>query len=438
MKICLVGDIFVDITLKTAQHDTKMRLGGIVHAARGLWALGVPYSVGYFAPAYLDKQINEYLIAFGCEEIYKLGNVIGSPYIFLIKEAKEVFDQGYEFILRDEIEIEYFEDELHKMKNKNFSDTLLFAGNFNNTVLNDVINAQNIHIDVTNSIQHISELQRFNGKLDSIFVSTSSTLFENHYKGDFNDFKNKLAPYCNKFILKENRGGSRGFNFSSNEYCVASSQTKPIVHSIGVGDVYNAAFISKLLDFKMQSSMIFSSWIAAEYASTTFPDDLKVNINRILSSNFKELENMVGIFMPWERRNQINVYIAAPDFDFIDTTPIEHLVNSLKYHNFSPHRPVKENGQMAADANKNRRQELFSKDMILLDQCQILVAVLLYNDPGTLIEIGLASAKGLPTIVYDPYQIAQNCMLTELPDLVTNDLDHLISEFFSISSKLQK
>ena len=186
----------------------------------------------------------------------------------------------------------------------------------------------------------------------------------------------------------------------------------------------------------MQSSMIFSSWIAAEYASTTYPDDLKINIERILNSNFKELENMVGVSLPWELRKKINVYIAAPDFDFIDTSPIENVVNSLNYHNFSPRRPVKENGQMSDNANKSRRQELYSKDMIMLEQCQILIAVLLYNDPGTLIEIGLASAKGLPTIVYDPYQIAKNCMLTELPDLVTNDLDYLIAEFFSISSKL--
>ncbi|GAB4022704.1 nucleoside 2-deoxyribosyltransferase [Spirosoma migulaei] len=437
MKICLVGDIFVDITLKTNQHDTKMRLGGIVHAARGLWALGIPYSVGYFAPAYLDKQINEYLIAFECEEVHKLGNVIGSPYIFLIQDAKEVFDQGYEFILRNEIEIEYFKEAIHKLNDKSFSDILLFAGNFDHSVLFDVIKRQKIHIDVTNSIRDISSLQANEVKVDTIFLSTSSILFQEHFKDNFNNFKNKLAPFCNKFILKENRGGSRGFNFISNEYCEASSQTKPIVHSVGVGDVYNAAFISKCLELKMQSSMIFSSWIAAEYASTTYPDDLKININRILNSNFKELENMAGISLPWEQRRQINVYIAAPDFDFVDTSPIENVVNSLNYHNFSPRRPVKENGQMADDANKNRRQELFSKDMIMLEQCQILIAVLLYNDPGTLIEIGLASAKGLPTIVYDPYQIAKNCMLTELPDLVTNDLDYLIAEFFSICSKLQ-
>ena len=46
-KICLIGDILVDVTLKTEFNPLKMRLGGIVHAARALWAMGVEYDVAF-------------------------------------------------------------------------------------------------------------------------------------------------------------------------------------------------------------------------------------------------------------------------------------------------------------------------------------------------------------------------------------------------------
>ena len=65
----------------------------------------------------------------------------------------------------------------------------------------------------------------------------------------------------------------------------------------------------------------------------------------------------------------------------------------------------------------------------------MLIAVLLYNDPGTLIEIGLAAQRGIPTLVYDPKKIADNCMLTELPTLVSSDLDEIIAKVFTEYSK---
>jgi len=92
---------------------------------------------------------------------------------------------------------------------------------------------------------------------------------------------------------------------------------------------------------------------------------------------------------------------------------------------------------MEKGASKTRKQELFEKDMTLLGECSMLVAVLLYNDPGTLIEIGLASARGIPTMVYDPYNQAENCMLTELPNLISDDLDEIISEVFIESAKIK-
>jgi nucleoside 2-deoxyribosyltransferase len=259
-------------------------------------------------------------------------------------------------------------------------------------------------------------------------------LFKALYLDDFFKFANEFKAIADRLILKENRGGSRAFDFSSQEQLSIPSQTRPIVHSVGVGDVYNAAYVYSRSIKPLKASLTLSSWIAMEYAITTFPDDFKRGVQRTLKSNIDDLINIGGVILPWEFRKQVNIYIAAPDFDFVNGAPIELLVESLNYHNFSPRRPIKENGQMEKDASKSRKNELFTKDIDLLDNCSMLVAVLLYNDPGTLIEIGYAAAKGKPVLVYDPHNIAENCMLTELPTLISTDLDEIISEIFIINT----
>ena len=93
---------------------------------------------------------------------------------------------------------------------------------------------------------------------------------------------------------------------------------------------------------------------------------------------------------------------------------------------------------MTANAEKAERIGLYSADMTLLSKCNMLIAVLLYNDPGTLIEIGMAVQKGMPTLVYDPKGIADNCMLTECPTFVSSDLDAIMAKVFIEYSKLLK
>jgi hypothetical protein len=434
-KICLIGDIVLDVCLKSKNTPVKVRLGGIVHAARCLWALNIPYTVAYFATSYLDGSIHDYLQKHGCTERIKLGNVVGAPYLFLIEDAKETGDQGYEFILRDSIQIEYDQEALNLLYSKTFSDFLLISGNYNLVELINNLRGR-IHVDLANNLSDFTQLDNLSESLCTAFLSTSSNIFRNYFNGSFTAFANLFSKKTKTLILKENRGGSRGISFENKETACAPSQTQPISNSVGVGDAYCAAFISQSENRTFEEAMCFASWIAAEYALTSFPDDFKTNAQRVIKSKISDLVTLGGTLLPWEERNKLNIYLAAPDFDFIQTEPLNKLAENLSYHNFKPRRPIQENGQMEKDAPKARRQELFSKDMALLEECAILIAVLLYDDPGTYIEIGLASAKGIPVIVYDPYRIASNCILTEIPILISHDLDEIISRVFITASNL--
>lgn len=434
-KICLVGDIVVDVTLKTPHVPTKMRLGGIVHAARALWSMNIPYDVAFIAPSYLDSEIVTFLNAHGCSQTYKVGDVTGAPYLFLIEEAKEIGDQGYEFILRDQIKINYNETILNQLISIHYSDILMISGNYDQHLMLERLKGC-ISVDVANNVLDLSYFSGLKNTIDTVFLSTSSNLFKNLFNNSFRDFCELFRPFCQTVILKENRGGSRGFSFGNNEIFTAAAQTQPILHSVGVGDVFDACSIARKNSDGWENALAFASWAAAEYAQTTYPDDFQKQVKRLLKANPADLVKMGGVQLPWEERNKVNIYIAAPDFDFVDRLPIEQLVKALEYHNFRPRRPIMENGQMEKNASKERRQTLFSGDMKLLEECQMMIAVLLYNDPGTLIEIGIGTTKGLPTFVYDVYNAADNCMLTEIPTLLSADLDSIISEVFIESSKI--
>lgn len=427
--ICIVGDILTDVTLSTNPY--KMRLGGIAHAARGLWALGVDYAIAYFAPAYLDEQIDNYFHQIGCKRIHKIGNVTGSPYTMLIKEVKEIGDQGYDFLYRDCVRIEYLDEEAKHLQE--YDELFAISGNYDfNIVLNHSCQGQLIHMDVANNVESVEQLP-LQKCFKTLFVSTSSGLFKNSFS-NIESFFEQFKPYAERVVLKENRGGSRAYNFNTGEQYQVPSQTCAIIHSVGVGDVYDVTAVTSS-DRSFEDSLYLASWVSMHYAKSTFVEDIKTAVQGVKKIPSEKLKAFSGCLLPWEVRQRCTIYIAAPDFDFVDATPIDILCSSLAYHNFVSHRPVKENGQMTANAPKDERQRLFYGDMQLLSNCNMLIAVLLYNDPGTLIEIGLAAQRGLPTLVYDPNKIADNCMLTELPTLVSSDLDEVISKVFTEYSK---
>jgi nucleoside 2-deoxyribosyltransferase len=231
--------------------------------------------------------------------------------------------------------------------------------------------------------------------------------------------------------LKENRGGARLFK-GGQAMLRAGAQRRDIVHSVGVGDVFDATFLAFAEARGEEGALNLASWIAAEYAATTFPDDFQRACKRTLALTPDELGELPAVSLPWENRSHYQIYIAAPDFDYLDRRHIDTLAASLRYHNFQPRLPVREHGQAQPQTPAPERRRLCDSDVSLLQKCDLLIAVLSYDDPGTQIEIGLASGLGIPVIVYDPYERAGNIMLTELPYLVSSSLDKVITATFDL------
>jgi nucleoside 2-deoxyribosyltransferase len=419
-----------------------MRLGGVMHAARALWAMGVPFGLGYVAPAYLREDIEDLAGLYGAAFVQCIGTITGCPNVMLVGEGLEVGPQRYEYLLRDQSECDFSTGALRELgSGAEFTDYLAFPGGFPlaDTLKEIGARTADVHADVNfvpaQQLQDLSALKR---RFASVMLSTSSGLFLDFFGRDPTKLQLKLSGYADSILLKENRGGSRLFyTQAASEAISTPAQTTPIMHSVGVGDVFDAVFVVQRRSHGDTAALAYASFAAAEYASCFRDSDVQQSIAAALSIDAHTIGALGGVVLPWEGRETVNIYLAAPDFDYVDTAPLDALAEALAYHNFTPRRPVREHGQVGADTPASERRRIAEADLDLLAECALLIAVLLHDDPGTLIEIGVAIEKHIPVIVYDPFKRASNIMLTELPVLVSSDLDQIVSEVFVQAAKLK-
>ena len=166
-------------------------------------------------------------------------------------------------------------------------------------------------------------------------------------------------------------------------------------------------------------------------------EKFKENVELIVQ-NIEDFVEMEGIRVPWNERVNYPIYMAAPDFDYVDTEKLDILEDSLLYHNFKPRRPIQENGQVNKEMDMNEERAIFAKDMELLSECKIMIATLLYNDQGTLVEIGNYQANGKPIILYDPYLKLDNMFLKNSCTYYCKTKSQVIDAVFTVVSRMVK
>ena len=433
--ILVVGEIVVDFTLPQHSADCKLRLGGIVHAARGLWAAGQEYSVGAFCPQYLAEEACRYLAAHGCKEFFWLGDIVGSPNVIIISDPTEVSHQGYEDLLRDSKKVELREP---FPKLDSYKKIVLFPGKFDIRLLLERLPPDaKLSIDIAYDLNSISELDAFRGRLGAIIISTSSPLFEAIGDKNVDDLIGEVKRVCpDVFLLKENRGGSRLFNLLDGSIEEIPASLGKTVNSVGVGDVYSAVMVAM-----SNKGWIEAAWrgfqTATAYSQTTYPDDLKRDVQRSFNLSLEALRSIGGTILPWHDRQQFSIYLAGPDFSYVEKPELDRAANSLIYHNFKVRRPIQENGELACPANQIDLIRTYHLDYQLLEACNIVFAIPLGRDPGTLVEIGMAIALGKPVITFDPREENNNTMVVVGSYVYSADLDECLNGAFDALAKLR-
>src|SRR5256885_15998390 len=206
MKLCLIGEVVVDVTLPSLGAGYKLRLGGIVHAARCAWALGVEYDLLFAGPVYLEEEVVSYAIAHGARNVSRFGTVSGSPNVMLIGEPTEAGDQGYENLLRETYRCAIDPEVLSATANLAYTDILVIAGGYDlNATISLLKSSGHLHVDVGSALDVIPEAS---GRFRTLFVSTSSPYFQRKHDATLGKLRSAVAHVAQMLIFKENRGGT--------------------------------------------------------------------------------------------------------------------------------------------------------------------------------------------------------------------------------------
>lgn len=433
--LLLVGEVYIDFTLPKGNADSKLRLGGIVHAARGLWAIDASFAVAAVCPGYLVDQARAYLGSLGCREFIWLAEVKGAPNVMAIGDPTELADQAYQDILRDEKSVEFLDD---AGGIEAFKACLIFPGKYDLTILKSRLAEDvRVSVDIAYDLHDLEELSPFKGHLVTIITSTSSPMFlakASENESILLDALRDLLPQA--ILLKENRGGSRVFDLSTNSEDEVPALLGETVNSVGVGDVYSAVFVSMLVE-----DVFDAAWkaarIATYYAQTTYPDDFKRDAQRGLALSVNQMRGLGGTVLPWHARPSFQIYLAAPDFSYVDRKHIEEVVAALAYHNFRLRRPIQENGELNTQSLMHEMRAAYLADVVLLEECDVVFALPLERDPGTLVEIGLAIGAKKPVITYDPLKENANTMVMAGSAVYSDNLDICLNGLFEVMSRLR-
>lgn len=425
--ILIIGEICIDTHLDIIDiNGPLVRLGGIFHSARACSALGVKYALAYYAPDYLEDDINHFSCILKTRGCYQLGKVNNAPNVMLINESKEVGDQGYYNIIKDQAKFVETGDIKRIIDTVKPTDVLICPGRYDtNKVIRDLYGFDGrIHIDFHYDSEGI--LNNSATKISTIIISTSSLLFREQCNGKFEDVLSYFQFHTIDYLLvKENRGGAYCYSYSENKIYESPAYYVPTMHSVGVGDVYNSIFVSDYFETELEKKMRFSSLCAARYAETMSFEKFEENV-QLTVKNIEELIKLNGVRLSWEDRNNKNIYIAAPDFPNVETGSLEKLADCLKYHNFVVRLPIRENGLVKASMTFEEELIIYQKDIELIDACDMLIAVLLFNDPGTLVELGMFKQSGKPTIIFDPYNLCDNMFVKHTPNFICKTIGEVI------------
>lgn len=440
-KILIIGEIYVDYHLDIRENGfCTSRIGGIFHAARSCDALNMEYALAYYAPNYLVKDIEKFgMDVLRASYVYCLGNVDKVPNVMLIGQSDESGNQLYENVLCKQAEYICKSPLFQVLDDFAPTDVIIFPGRYGNAkILSELSNYEGrIHIDMNYDCDDIAGFDAI--KIQTVFLSTSSTSFEKYFKE--NSYDDLIVYFSKKnvcqLLVKENRGGSWLYDFKEKASYEAPAYVCKTIHSVGVGDVYDIAYISEVAINNIARNMAFASWISALYAQTLQQEEFKKN-TELISLTIEDFVEMEGIRVPWNRRVDYPIYMAAPDFDYVNTEKLDILEDSLLYHNFKPRRPIKENGQVDKGMDISEESAIFAKDMELLSECKLMIATLLYNDQGTLVEIGNYQAKGKPIILYDPYLKLDNMFLKNSCTHYCNTKSQVIDAVFIEVSRMVK
>lgn len=423
----VIGEVFTDVLELGA--DRVVRLGGVCHAARALAAIGTDAHLHVWRPSYMAEQLISACATWG-ESLHVLGTIVGSPNVILVNRPSEAGPQGYDEILREQWQ-EADPGEYHP--SESVTDVLVFPGRYRlESILRTVPLDAKVHVDLHYNVSNPNVFGILGNRFETAILSTSSPLFRDRWNSDTSQAVQELISIgAQKVLIKENRGGSRCFVRDGGVVSIPAFLGSA-VHSVGVGDCFDAVYVGLACE-NLEVSLRYASLVSSAYASSIEDREFGTQAKWLLETSPKDLVDLDGINLPWECRPHLIIYLAFPDFPGVDHRQFNLVRDALRYHNFTNLiQPVVDHGLVSPQDPPDRRRQIYRADCDALKESALVIAILPYDDPGTLIEIGLAKGWGIPVIVFDADRRASNLMLTETPNAMASSLEGVIDEVFAL------
>ncbi|XID91612.1 PfkB family carbohydrate kinase [Paenibacillaceae bacterium WGS1546] len=163
-----------------------------------------------------------------------------------------------------------------------------------------------------------------------------------------------------------------------------------VVCTLGSGDAFGGALAATFIETgDIEYSVQVGNCVAANFIES-------IAIETVIDRAGVEKDIYTREKFVVDEATPIKIYLAGPFFSDQEIHWVRHVGNKLESARFDVLSPSRENGVISKDTSIEKRKDIFQSDIDLLNSCDIVVALLDHDDPGTCFEIGYAFAKGTP------------------------------------------
>lgn len=225
-----------------------------------------------------------------------------------------------------------------------------------------------------------------------------------------------------KIVVKKGIHGSVVFDEES-VYTVQTYKSD-VICTLGSGDVFAGALIPTYLrTLNLRYSVELATCVAANFIEHIQPES-------VLSRAAVEQDMKVRPKIKIPEIKEKILYIAGPFFSEQEKEWVDRVCFYLIEAGFKILSPSEENGIIKNNCSVEERRKIFDADIKLLEQADIIVALLDHNDAGTNFEIGYAYKKGVPVLGLKTSEECLNNMIVFGCDKVTTSINELIGELY--------
>ncbi|RFU69999.1 PfkB family carbohydrate kinase [Bacillus sp. V59.32b] len=206
---------------------------------------------------------------------------------------------------------------------------------------------------------------------------------------DIDEAINKLNVMGPKYIILKR--GHKGCTLIYDEKRIDFPAFKSnVVCTLGSGDVFGGAFAVTFLRTRdIEYSVQIGNCAAANFIES-------VSIETVIDKAGVEKDLFLREKLITDEKLLKKIYLAGPFFSKQEINWVKQITDRLESARFRVLSPSRENGIINKDMSLEQRRKVFQSDIDLLNDADVVVALLDHDDPGTCFEIGYAYEKGIP------------------------------------------